>query len=58
MLARHRRETRPPVRLRCGSESRPARIVGWQVREDALQHPGTAQVQSIEMRQLGIARVR
>src|SRR5256885_15428521 len=51
------RKPRTTVRPRRRDHGRPARIVSWKRGENSFQHPGAAQVQAVEMRQLWIARV-
>ena len=50
-------ETGASVRIGGRLQRSSPRIVGWQRRENSFQHPRATQIQSIEMRQLRIARI-
>src|ERR1700730_5920250 len=58
MLASHRSQSCILVRLSSRPNHRQAFVAFGQARSDALQHPCTTQVESIQMRQLWVTGIR
>ena len=57
MFARHGRETGATMGFGDSGERGTARIVGGKSGDNSFEHPGAAQVQTVEMRELRVARI-
>ena len=57
MFARHRGQSGATMRFSGGGERWPARVLRWERGKNSFKHPRAAQIQSIEVRELGVARI-